>query len=157
MKFSGESLECLKEDGTKIIPFVIEPSIGLDRLLFALIIDAFDVEKLDNQEERVVLHLDQKISPYQIAILPLMKKQSDEAKKIFEYLIENTNLRVTYDESGSIGKRYRRQDAIGTPFCVTIDFDTVEHNTVTIRNRDTMKQDTILVSDIAKYLEDQKK
>ncbi|MDP4042884.1 glycine--tRNA ligase [Mycoplasmopsis arginini] len=157
MKFSGESLEYLKEDGTKIIPFVIEPSIGLDRLLFALIIDAFDIEKLDNQEERVVLHLDQKISPYQIAILPLMKKQSDEAKKIFEDLIENTNLRVTYDESGSIGKRYRRQDAIGTPFCVTIDFDTVEHNTVTIRNRDTMKQDTILVSDIAKYLEDQKK
>ncbi|WP_427867452.1 glycine--tRNA ligase [Mycoplasmopsis arginini] len=157
MKFSGESLEYLKEDGTKIIPFVIEPSIGLDRLLFALIIDAFDIEKLDNQEERVVLHLDQKISPYQIAILPLMKKQSEEAKKIFEDLIENTNLRVTYDESGSIGKRYRRQDAIGTPFCVTIDFDTVEHNTVTIRNRDTMKQDTILVSDIAKYLEDQKK
>ncbi|PZV99918.1 glycine--tRNA ligase [Metamycoplasma auris] len=151
MKFSGESLEYLKEDGTKIIPYAIEPSIGLDRLLFALLIDAYVIEKLDNNDERIILKLDRKIAPYEIAVLPLMKKQSSEAKEIFNYLLANTNLRVTYDESGSIGKRYRRQDAIGTPYCITIDFDTTTNKIVTIRNRDTMKQETILISEIENY------
>ncbi|MCV3733683.1 glycine--tRNA ligase [Mycoplasma enhydrae] len=151
MKHSNQSLEYLKEDGSKIIPYVIEPSIGLDRLLFALLIDAYEVEKLE-EDERVVLKLDYKISPYQLAILPLMKKLSPKAKEIFENLIENTNIRVTYDETGSIGKRYRRQDAIGTPYCLTIDFDTLEKNTVTIRNRDTMKQDVVSIEDIEQYL-----
>ncbi|WP_438340844.1 glycine--tRNA ligase [Mycoplasma sp. 125] len=152
MKFSGESLEYLKDDGTKIIPYVIEPSIGLDRLLFALIIDAYTVEKIDDKEERVILKLSKKISPYQVAILPLMKKQSLEAKEIYNNLLENTNIRIAYDEAGSIGRRYRRQDAIGTPFCITVDFDTTKNNTVTIRNRDTMKQDVIPISEIASYL-----
>ncbi|MGX9340090.1 MULTISPECIES: glycine--tRNA ligase [unclassified Mycoplasma] len=152
MKFSGESLEYLKDDGTKIIPYVIEPSIGLDRLLFALIIDAYTVEKNDDKEERVILKLSKKISPYQVAILPLMKKQSLEAKEIYNNLLENTNIRIAYDEAGSIGRRYRRQDAIGTPFCITVDFDTTKNNTVTIRNRDTMKQDVIPISEIASYL-----
>ncbi|AZZ65534.1 glycine--tRNA ligase [Metamycoplasma phocicerebrale] len=152
MKYSGESLEYLKEDGTKIIPYIIEPSIGLDRLLFALLIDSFEIEKLDNNEERVVLKLDYKISPYQLAILPLMKKLTEPAKKIFENLLEKTNLRLVYDETGSIGKRYRRQDAIGTPYCLTVDFDTIEKNTVTIRNRDNMKQDTISIYEIEQYL-----
>ncbi|ENY54209.1 glycine--tRNA ligase [Metamycoplasma alkalescens] len=151
MKFSGESLEYLKEDGSKIIPYVIEPSIGLDRLLFALLIDAFAIEQLPNNEERVLLKLNKKIAPYQLAILPLMKKQSEQAKKIFEDLLVHTNLRITYDESGSIGKRYRRQDAIGTPYCITIDFDTELKQTVTIRNRDTMKQDIIAIDEIEKY------
>ncbi|MGX9363982.1 glycine--tRNA ligase [Mycoplasma sp. 527] len=152
MKFSGESLEYLKDDGTKIIPYVIEPSIGLDRLLFALIIDAYTVEKNDDKEERVILKLSKKISPYQVAILPLMKKQSLEAMEIYNNLLENTNIRIAYDEAGSIGRRYRRQDAIGTPFCITVDFDTTKNNTVTIRNRDTMKQDVIPISEIASYL-----
>ncbi|WP_444705138.1 glycine--tRNA ligase [Mycoplasma sp. 332] len=152
MKFSGESLEYLKDDGTKIIPYVIEPSIGLDRLLFALIIDAYTVEKIDDKEERAILKLSKKISPYQVAILPLMKKQSLEAKEIYNNLLENTNIRIAYDEAGSIGRRYRRQDAIGTPFCITVDFDTTKNNTVTIRNRDTMKQDVIPISEIASYL-----
>ncbi|MGX9339446.1 glycine--tRNA ligase [Mycoplasma sp. 1890] len=152
MKFSGESLEYLKDDGAKIIPYVIEPSIGLDRLLFALIIDAYTVEKIDDKEERVILKLSKKISPYQVAILPLMKKQSLEAKEIYNNLLENTNIRIAYDEAGSIGRRYRRQDAIGTPFCITVDFDTTKNNTVTIRNRDTMKQDVIPISEIASYL-----
>ncbi|MGX9395012.1 glycine--tRNA ligase [Mycoplasma sp. 1781] len=152
MKFSGESLEYLKDDGTKIIPYVIEPSIGLDRLLFALIIDAYTVEKIDDKEERVILKLSKKISPYQVAILPLMKKQSLEAKEIYNNLLENTNIRIAYDEAGSIGRRYRRQDAIGTPFCITVDFDTTKNNTVTIRNRDTMKQDVIPISEITSYL-----
>ncbi|MGX9389227.1 glycine--tRNA ligase [Mycoplasma sp. 327] len=152
MKFSGESLEYLKDDGAKIIPYVIEPSIGLDRLLFALIIDAYTVEKIDDKEERVILKLSKKISPYQVAILPLMKKQSLEAKEIYNNLLENTNIRIAYDEAGSIGRRYRRQDAIGTPFCITVDFDTTKNNTVTIRNRDTMKQDVIPISEITSYL-----
>ncbi|BAP39773.1 glycine--tRNA ligase [Metamycoplasma canadense] len=156
MKFSGESLEYLKDDGTKIIPFVIEPSIGLDRLLFALLIDAYEVEKINENDERVVLKLDKTISPYQIAVLPLMKKQSNEAKKIFDNLLNNTNLRISYDESGSIGKRYRRQDAIGTPFCITVDFDTFDNQTVTIRNRDTMEQDRISINDIEKYFKGSK-
>ncbi|WP_330463573.1 glycine--tRNA ligase [Metamycoplasma gateae] len=152
MKFSGESLEYLKEDGSKIIPSVIEPSIGLDRLLLALLIDAYEVEKLDNDDERVILKLDYKIAPYQLAILPLMKKQSEKAKEIYGKLLDNSNLRIVYDESGSIGKRYRRQDAIGTPYCLTIDFDTLEKGTVTIRNRDTMGQETILIEDIENFL-----
>ncbi|WP_040543928.1 glycine--tRNA ligase [Metamycoplasma auris] len=151
MKFSNQSLEYLKEDGSKIIPFAIEPSIGLDRLLFALLIDAYEIEKLENDEERIILKLNKKIAPYELAILPLTKKQANEAKEIYNNLLMHTNLRVTYDESGSIGKRYRRQDAIGTPYCITVDFDSPINNTITIRNRDTMKQETISINEIENY------
>ncbi|GAA8715417.1 hypothetical protein oki361_19460 [Helicobacter pylori] len=151
MKYSGQSLEYLNDEGKKIIPYVIEPSIGLDRLLFALLIDSYEVEKLEN-DERIVLHLDYKICPYQVAIFPLMKKLNEKAKEVYNYLLENSDLRLTYDESGSIGKRYRRQDALGTFFAITIDFDSLEKDTVTIRHRDTMKQDTIKISEIQNYL-----
>ena len=156
MKFSNNSLEYLTDEGKKIIPFVIEPSIGVDRLLLALLIDSYDVEKLEN-DERIVLHLDYNIAPIQLAILPLMKKQAEKAKEIFDILSVKSNIRLTYDESGSIGKRYRRQDAIGTPFAITIDFDTLEKDTITIRNRDTMKQDVIKISEIENYLNKYKK
>lgn len=151
MKYSGQSLEYLNDEGKKIIPYVIEPSIGLDRLLFALLIDSYEVEKLEN-DERIVLHLDYKICPYQVAIFPLMKKLNEKAKEVYNYLLENSDLRLTYDESGSIGKRYRRQDALGTFFAITIDFDSLEKDTVTIRHRDTMKQDIVKISEIQNYL-----
>ncbi|QJG66652.1 glycine--tRNA ligase [Mycoplasma phocoeninasale] len=152
MKFSQESLEYLDEKGEKITPYVIEPSIGLDRLLLALIIDSYEVEKLDNDDSRVVLKLDYNIAPVQLAIFPLMKKLNEKAKAIYDEMLKNSTIRIIYDESGSIGKRYRRQDAIGTPFAITIDFETVENNTVTIRNRDTMVQERISISEIRNYL-----
>ncbi len=152
MKYSQESLEYLKEDGTKIIPHVIEPSIGLDRLLFALLIDAYEVEKVSEDDERTVLKVDYSIAPYQLAVFPLLKKISEPAKALYERLLKTTNIRVVYDEAGSIGKRYRRQDAIGTPFAITVDFETLENNTVTIRNRDTMEQERISIDEIEHYL-----
>ncbi|TPR54041.1 glycine--tRNA ligase [Metamycoplasma neophronis] len=153
MKYSQESLEYLKDDGSKIIPFVIEPSIGLDRLLLALLIDAYEVEKLEKDDERIVLKTDYNISPYQLAVFPLVKKLEEPAKNIYDKLLKTTDIRVIYDKTGSIGKRYRRQDAIGTPFAITVDFQTLEDQTVTIRNRDTMEQERISVDEVEKYLE----
>lgn len=152
MKYSQESLEYLKDDGTKIVPYVIEPSIGLDRLLFALLIDAYEVEEISEDDQRAVLKLDYSIAPYQLAIFPLVKKISEPAKAIYDKLLKTSNIRVVYDEAGSIGKRYRRQDAIGTPFAITVDFETLENNTVTIRNRDTMEQERISIDEIENYL-----
>ncbi|WP_373440849.1 glycine--tRNA ligase [Metamycoplasma equirhinis] len=157
MKFSQESLEYLNEDGSKIIPYVIEPSIGLDRLLFALLIDAYHVEKLADDDLRTLLKLDYNIAPNQLAIFPLTKKLADKAKEIYESILMNSDIRVVYDETGSIGKRYRRQDAIGTPFAITVDFDTLENNTVTIRNRDSMQQEKININEIKAYLNKFKK
>ncbi|AWX69200.1 glycine--tRNA ligase [[Mycoplasma] anseris] len=152
MKYSNESLEYLTDEGQKIIPHVIEPSIGLDRLLFAILIDAYEKEVLEN-DERVVLKLDYNIAPYQLAVFPLMKKINEKAKEVYKDLLNSTDLRLIYDEAGSIGKRYRRQDAIGTPFAITIDFDTLEDETVTIRHRDTMEQERIKISEIKNYLD----
>ncbi|WP_412031369.1 glycine--tRNA ligase [Metamycoplasma buccale] len=157
MKFSQESLEYLQEDGSKVVPYVIEPSIGLDRLLLALLIDSYEVEKLDKNDERIVLKLDFNVSPYQLAIFPLLKKLAPHAQKIYDELLKNTNFRLIYDETGSIGKRYRRQDAIGTPFAITIDFESLENNTVTIRNRDSMIQERININEITLYLNKFKK
>ena len=154
MKYSNESLEYLDDEGKKIIPYVIEPSIGLDRLLFALLIDSYDVESLPNNDSRIVMHLDYKIAPIQVVILPLMKKLSEKAKEIYDSILKNTEIRVLYDETGSIGKRYRRYDAIGANFAITIDFDTIEKNIVTVRNRDNMLQKTIKVDEIINYLND---
>lgn len=156
MKFSQESLEYLDEDGSKIIPWVIEPSIGLDRLILALLVDSYEVEKLEKDDKRTILHLNYNIAPYQLAIFPLAKALAPKAKEIYDNLI-SSDIRLTYDESGSIGKRYRRQDAIGTPFALTVDHETLENNTVTIRERDTMKQVRINISEIASYLNEFKK
>ncbi|MBQ7579668.1 MAG: glycine--tRNA ligase [Clostridia bacterium] len=150
-EFSGKSMQYTDPfTNEKFIPTVIEYSIGADRLTLALLCEAYDEEKLDNGETRVVMHFKPEIAPYKVAVLPLQKNLNEKALEVLDKLSDY--FPCTYDEAGSIGKRYRRQDEIGTPFCVTIDFDTLEKNTVTIRDRDTMQQITIDVKDVAKYV-----
>ncbi|WP_420017792.1 glycine--tRNA ligase [Ureaplasma ceti] len=139
----------------KFIPHVVEPSVGVERLLYAICCNAYDEEQLAEDDTRVVMHLPYKLAPYKVAVLPLVNKLKDAANDVFMKLID-LGIECTFDVSGSIGKRYRRQDAIGTPFCLTVDFDTVEKNTVTIRNRDTMEQVTISVDEIPSFFMNQK-
>ncbi|RIV16714.1 glycine--tRNA ligase [Mycoplasmopsis gallopavonis] len=151
MNATGESLEYLDPTtNQKIIPYVIEPSIGLDRLMLAVISNCYKEEILEN-ETRTVLSFPLNIAPYKIAILPLVKKLAEPAQEIFRNLVAQ-GISTTYDEAGSIGKRYRRQDAIGTYYCLTIDYDTLNDNCVTLRNRDTMEQIRIPISEITNYL-----
>lgn len=138
-------------NNTKIMPYVIEPSMGVERLFLAIIMDAFVKEKFD-KEERIVLKLNKSLAPYKLAILPLTNKQEHDAKKLYSDLVKKYKVPLTFDRSGSIGKRYRRQDAIGTLNCVTVDFDFEKNQTITIRDRDTMKQKRILISEIKNYL-----
>lgn len=138
-----------------IIPYVIEPSVGVDRLMLAILTDAYDVEDLENNDSRIVLKLTYSMSPYKVAVLPLVKKQSEQAKEIFKFLLEN-DIESTYDEAGSIGKRYRRQDAIGTYWCITYDYDSNNDHMITIRHRDSMKQERILIKDIINYINNNK-
>lgn len=148
---SGESMEYMDaETNEKYIPYCIEPSLGADRIVLAFLNEAYHEEVLENGETRVVLKLHPFLSPYKAAILPLQKKLSENAREIYAKLAKV--LPVTFDETGSIGKRYRRQDEIGTPICITIDFDTLENNTVTVRDRDTMMQERINVDDLAAYI-----
>lgn len=148
MNSTKESLEYFDPNtNEKVIPYVIEPSIGLDRIMLATLIDAYDEEKIAENDIRTVLRFKEDIAPYKVAILPLMKKINEKAIEVFEKLIDK-GISVTYDEAGSIGKRYRRQDAIGTPYCVTIDFDTLEDETVTLRDRDSMKQIRISINEL---------
>ena len=137
---SKKSLDYLNEETReKFIPYVVEPSVGVERLLYAIIVDSYYEEKIDEENTRVVMKLIPELSPYKFAVLPLSNKLSDKAELIFNNLLSKKII-ATYDGSGSIGKRYRRQDAIGTPYCITVDFDTLENDTVTIRDRDSMKQ-----------------
>ncbi len=152
---SKENMEYLDpETNERYIPYCVEPSVGVERLMLALLCEAYQEEQLEN-DSRVVLKLDPKVAPYKVAILPLSKKLSEQAKEVYKQL--SSEFLVDYDESGSIGKRYRRQDQIGTPFCVTVDFDTLEDNSVTIRYRDSMEQERIpmdqLISKIKKMVE----
>ena len=135
----------------KYIPHVIEPTFGVDRTILAVLVSAYKEEEVDG-EMRTVLSLPAHLAPYQVAVLPLMKKEelTDEAKKITEEL--SRYMAVEYDETQSIGKRYRRQDEIGTPFCVTIDYDSLEDNAVTVRDRDTMKQERVAITELKNYL-----
>ncbi len=150
-KHSGEKLEYRDPITNEVYtPYVIEPSFGMDRMLLMVLCDAFEKEQLTT-DERIVLKLDKKLAPYIAAVLPLTKKISDGAKKVFRQLVD-LGFSVTYDEVGSIGKRYRRQDSIGTPFSITFDFDSLNDNKVTIRNRDTMKQERVEIFDLEKYL-----
>ena len=138
------------ETNEKYLPYVIEPSVGVDRLLLALLADAYTEEELEN-DTREVLKIHPALAPYKVAVLPLVKKYHQEkAEEVYKLL--STEFMTSYDDTGSIGKRYRRCDAIGTPFCITIDDDTVKSNTVTIRNRDTMEQETIKIDEISDYL-----
>ena len=142
------------ETHEKYLPYVVEPSVGLDRLLLAILSDAYTIDILEDNTEREVLKIAYFLAPYKVNILPLIKKNhSEKANELFNILSKHFS--VSYDESGSIGKRYRRADAIGTPFCITIDDNTLNEDTVTIRNRDTMKQDTIKINDIITYVNNQ--
>lgn len=150
-EYSKESLEYLDpETNEKYVPYCIEPSLGLDRLFLTLVCEAYDEEILE-KDTRIVMHLHPFLAPYKVAILPLSKQLSEKAKAVRDLLAKH--YMVTYDESGSIGKRYRRQDAIGTPLCVTIDFDTENDNSVTIRDRDTMEQIRLPIDELAAYIE----
>lgn len=140
--------------GEKYIPYCIEPSVGVDRLMLAFLVDAYDEEEVEG-ETRVVLRLHPAIAPVKVAVFPLSKKLNEAAYKI--YLDLKKKFPAEYDESGSIGRRYRRQDEIGTPFCVTYDFDSENDHKVTIRDRDTMEQIRIDIDQVDKYLEEKLK
>lgn len=150
-KFSGESMEFLDPiTNEKYIPYVVEPALGVDRMFLTIICNAYDEEEVGEGDTRTVLHLIPALAPYKVAILPLSKKLSDKAQEVYAKLSKRFN--CAYDESGSIGKRYRRQDEIGTPYCVTIDFDTIDDNTVTIRDRDSMEQIRMDIDKLANYI-----
>ena len=151
-EYSGVKQEYLDpETNEKYIPYVIESTYGVDRTVLAVLFEAYHEEELEN-ETREVLKLSPYLAPYKVTVLPLIKKiHSDKAKEVYQEL--SKHFMTTYDESGTIGKRYRRSDAIGTPFSVTIDDDTLNNNTVTIRDRDTMKQEVIKLDELVKYVE----
>ena len=150
-EYSGKSMLYLDPfTNEKFVPNVIEYSIGADRLTLALLCEAYDEETLENGETRIVMHFHPAIAPYKVAILPLQKNLSDKAKEVYSKL--SKEFMCDYDDAGSIGKRYRRQDEIGTPFCVTIDFDTLENDTVTIRDRDSMEQIRLPIDKICEYV-----
>ncbi len=140
------------ETNERYIPYVVEPSLGVERTVLAILCNAYEDQVLDAEKNdvRTVLHLHPTLAPFKAAILPLSKKLSEKADEIYSDLIKA--FPVDYDESGSIGKRYRRQDEIGTPYCVTVDFDTLEDNAVTIRDRDTMEQVRIPIAELKNYI-----
>ncbi|MBE6851316.1 MAG: glycine--tRNA ligase [Ruminococcus sp.] len=152
---SGKSMEYFDpEDNTKYIPYVIEPSLGVERLFLTIVTEAYDEEVIDAEKNdvRTVMHLHPALAPFKAAVLPLSKKLSPEAMEIFTALSKKWN--VDFDETGSIGKRYRRQDEIGTPFCITYDFDTKESDQcVTVRDRDTMEQVRMPITELEAWLE----
>ncbi|MBQ8140831.1 MAG: glycine--tRNA ligase [Clostridia bacterium] len=151
---SGKDMQYFDpETNEKYIPYVVEPSLGADRVALAFLIDAYDEEVIDAEKNdvRVVLHLHPFLAPFKAAVLPLSKKLSDKAGEVFDELAKYFN--VDFDEAGSIGKRYRRQDEIGTPLCITYDFDSEVDNCVTVRDRDTMEQVRIPISELKDYIE----
>ena len=152
---SGKSLDYFDhETNERYIPYVIEPSLGVERLFLTILTEAYDEEVVDAEKNdtRVVLRLHPTLAPFKCAILPLSKKLNEQATEIFTSLSKKFN--VDYDDAGSIGKRYRRQDEIGTPFCITYDFDSVEDGCVTVRDRDTMEQVRLPIADLEKYIEE---
>ncbi|MDO4568485.1 MAG: glycine--tRNA ligase [Clostridia bacterium] len=148
---SGEKMEYLDPfTNQKYIPYCIEPSLGAGRAALAFLCDAYDEELLDNGDIRNVLRLHPYLAPYKAAILPLQKKLGDAARDVYQQLAKHFN--VDYDDTGAIGKRYRRQDEIGTPFCITIDFETLETQTVTVRHRDSMEQIRLHISELEAFI-----
>jgi len=160
-KFSGQTIDYTDDEGKKLVPYVIEPSGGIDRATLAFLVDAYVKEQVsrsagqqvsEGNEERILLRLHPKLAPIKAAILPLVKKEPvvEIAKKLYEEL--RKEFFVEYDESGTVGKRYRRQDEIGTPYCFTIDFESVDDEAVTVRDRDSMEQERIPISSVADFL-----
>ncbi len=151
MEYSGEDFHYLdQETNEKYVPYCIEPSLGADRVTLAYLIDAYEEEQLEDGTSRTVMHLHPALAPYKAAILPLSKKLSEGAKEVFANLAQD--FMVDYDEAGSIGKRYRRHDEIGTPYCITYDFDSVEDKMVTVRDRDTMEQTRVSIEELPAFL-----
>ena len=155
---SKENLTYLDPDtNEKYLPYVVEPSVGVERMLLSVLFSAYDNEEIKKEDgkvdTRVVLHLHPALAPYKVAVLPLLKKNHGEkASEVYDYLSKYFS--CVYDESANIGKRYRRQDAIGTPYCICVDDNTVNENTVTVRDRDTMEQITLKLEDVVKYVEE---
>ena len=149
---SGKSLDYIDPVTNKrYVPYCIEPSLGADRVVLAFLCNAYEEETVGENDTRVVLHLHPALAPFKVAVLPLQKKQlGEKADEIYRSLCKK--FPATYDESGSIGKRYRRQDEIGTPYCLTVDFDTLEKGTVTLRERDSMAQVTLKIEEVEAYL-----
>ncbi|MCI9575608.1 MAG: glycine--tRNA ligase [Clostridiales bacterium] len=148
---SGKSLDYFdSETNERYIPYVIEPSLGADRVALAFLCDAYDEEVLDEKDTRVVLRLHPALAPYKAAVLPLSKKLNDQAREVYTQLAKD--FMVDFDDAGSIGKRYRRQDEIGTPFCITYDFESVEDQCVTVRERDSMEQERVAITDLKAYI-----
>ena len=139
------------ETNEKYVPYCIEPSLGADRVALAFLCNSYDEEEIGEGDTRVVLHLHPVLAPFKLAVLPLSKKLSDKARELHAKL--SKKFMCDYDETGSIGKRYRREDEIGTPYCVTVDFDTLEDDTVTIRDRDTMEQIRLKIDEIENWIE----
>ena len=150
---SGENFNYLDPaTNEQFIPYCVEPSVGVDRLMLAFLCEAYNEETLDKGDTRVVMKLHPVLAPFKAAVLPLSKKLSEPAQELYRKLVGRFN--VDYDETGSIGKRYRRQDEIGTPYCITVDFDTLEDRCVTIRDRDTMEQIRVPIDEVVPYLEE---
>ncbi|HHV97930.1 MAG TPA: glycine--tRNA ligase [Clostridiaceae bacterium] len=153
MEHSGEDLSYFDpETNEKYVPYCVEPSVGVDRVTLAFLCEAYDEEEIAEGDVRTVLHFHPAIAPVKIAVLPLSKKLGEHAFKIYENLMKYYN--CEYDETGSIGKRYRRQDEIGTPYCLTFDFDSLNDECVTIRDRDTMQQVRIKINQLVDYFRD---
>ena len=152
MKHSGQDLRYLDPDtNEKYLPFVIEPSVGLDRLVLTVLSDAYKIEELEN-DTREVLKISPALAPYKVSVLPLAKKyHSEKAHEVYNML--SKAFMTSYDETGSIGKRYRRNDACGTPWCLTVDDETIKNDTVTLRDRDTMEQVTLNLDEVVEYIE----
>ena len=148
---SGKSCEYFdQEENRRYLPYVVEPSLGADRMALAFLCDAYDEEQVDEKDTRVVLRLHPFLAPFKAAVLPLSKKLSEQAQEVYAAL--SKHFMVDYDDAGSIGKRYRRQDEIGTPFCITYDFDSVEDGCVTVRDRDSMQQERIAIDKLTEFI-----
>ena len=153
MEHSKEDFTYLdQETGEKFVPYCVEPSLGCDRVALAFLCNAYDEEEIAEGDVRTVLHLHPALAPYKVAVLPLSKKLSAKAEEIYANL--SKKYMCEYDEAGSIGKRYRREDEIGTPYCITIDFETENDNSVTIRDRDTMEQVRVKIDDLEKWIDE---
>ena len=156
----SQHMEVSKQDLTyfddvkneKYIPYVIEPSLGADRMVLAFLCSAYDEEELEGGDMRTVLHFHPALAPVKVGVLPLSKKLNEGAEKVYAELSKYFN--CEYDDRGNIGKRYRRQDAIGTPFCITVDHQTLEDNTVTLRHRDSMEQQRVNIADLHRLIHD---
>ena len=153
MNMSKEDFTYLdSETNERYVPYCIEPSLGCDRVALAFLCNAYDEEEIAEGDVRTVLHLHPALAPYKVAVLPLSKKLSEKAEEVYTKL--SKKFMCDYDEAGSIGKRYRREDEIGTPYCITIDFDTLEDESVTVRDRDTMEQIRININEIENWMKD---